>query len=164
LQSEFAYGGAELRTVSIGCIRQDHAHRDILFNRLPHLLRLRIPGSNELNEGQRISFSFQPRPVQIDSQDFDLISHHAVFGVRDLITDVKQAPDGRRVPALQALVLIGDARMLDAIHQDIRTAWSVGLVTEASQLREMIPIPGDGLASLFPCCLCRRNPRLDHFL
>jgi hypothetical protein len=28
-----------LRTVPIGCIRQDHSHRDLLFNRLPHLLQ-----------------------------------------------------------------------------------------------------------------------------
>src|SRR5882724_539163 len=39
LQSEFTDDSAELRTVPIGCIRQNHSHWNLLLNCLPHLLQ-----------------------------------------------------------------------------------------------------------------------------
>ncbi len=39
MQSQFADGDTELRTVPIGCIRKDNSHRDLLYNRLPHLFQ-----------------------------------------------------------------------------------------------------------------------------
>jgi hypothetical protein len=73
--------------------------------------------------------SFPPRLVQIDSQHFDLVSHDAVFRVLDLIADVKQTPDGRRVLALQALIIPRYADLSSAIRQDLRTMRSAALVT-----------------------------------